>query len=981
MNISPYKSFSTGETLTSSDLNSSFLQITNHTITNSDIDSTGAYVLGTLVVGTGLTSADGKLHVHSASAGSVTANGDADEMVLENSGASGLTVLSGASSSGSIFFGDSGDNDIGKVSYSHSSNALTFTTNATTALTLSSSQVATFAGLVTANVGAEVKNGATSAGFIKFYEDSDNGSNAVTLIGPASTADVTLTLPSITDTLISKTSTDTLTNKTLTSAVLNTGVSGTAVLDEDNMASDSATKLATQQSIKAYVDASGSGTIGGSTGSTDQIIITANGTGGSTVQANSAVVIDDSSNITGVGTLSTGAITVGSDGSGADVIFYSGTAGDNFHWDASEEKLTITGTNGQLALDIADGDVKVVDKLYLYDAGGEYLSSDGSNLKLTSGGNTYTWPTSPTNNYYLQTDGSGNLSWAAVSSGGGDFSGPGSSTDHALVRFDGTGGKTGINSGIIVTDANDLSGANSITMADGKEIVFGSNDDIKIEYDEAGYDSLLIQAGVNDAPVSIVLSADASADAGDDWKINAANGGVLTFGNDIASAGTFVSGVTITPHATATSWELAFVGEISADSLDIEGNVDINGVLESDSITVGGTNLTALYSPIAGSGSIVTTGALNSGSITSGFGNINIGSSTITTTGALNSGATTVTGTLAVGNGATSAGKIELYEDTDDGAHKLTLTTPALAGDVTLTFPNTDGDADQVLTTNGSGALSWTTASSGGASLSGSTATTIPTVTGSNALAGEANLRYDDKILSVDGASAGFDTTMTGIQCESAFFGGQDGHSTNSEWWSNVYYDSSAYKYISSDNASRYRQQSGTHTWYGAGSGSADAAITWTTLSYWDSSGNVDFYASGGTAFSVGTSTPRKPGGGDWTASSDSRLKNVVGEYTLGLTELCNSNVRPIKYQYNGKADTSADNKTYVGLIAQEVEQVFPDTVIQYSAKMNESDENETTDLRMFDAGEIRWALVNAVKELKTELDAAKARITILEGS
>ena len=47
----------------------------------------------------------------------------------------------------------------------------------------------------------------------------------------------------------------TLTNKTLTSPVLNTGISGTAVLDEDNMTSNSATKLATQQSIKAYVDA------------------------------------------------------------------------------------------------------------------------------------------------------------------------------------------------------------------------------------------------------------------------------------------------------------------------------------------------------------------------------------------------------------------------------------------------------------------------------------------------------------------------------------------------------------------------------------------------------------------------------------------------------------------------------------------------------------------------------------------------------
>ena len=46
----------------------------------------------------------------------------------------------------------------------------------------------------------------------------------------------------------------TFTTPTITSPVLNTAVSGSAVLDEDNMASDSATKVATQQSIKAYVD-------------------------------------------------------------------------------------------------------------------------------------------------------------------------------------------------------------------------------------------------------------------------------------------------------------------------------------------------------------------------------------------------------------------------------------------------------------------------------------------------------------------------------------------------------------------------------------------------------------------------------------------------------------------------------------------------------------------------------------------------------
>ena len=51
------------------------------------------------------------------------------------------------------------------------------------------------------NAGLSVKNGATSSGFVEFFEDSDNGTNKVTLIGPASTGDVTVTLPSTATTL------------------------------------------------------------------------------------------------------------------------------------------------------------------------------------------------------------------------------------------------------------------------------------------------------------------------------------------------------------------------------------------------------------------------------------------------------------------------------------------------------------------------------------------------------------------------------------------------------------------------------------------------------------------------------------------------------------------------------------------------------------------------------------------------------------
>ena len=59
-----------------------------------------------------------------------------------------------------------------------------------------------------------------------------------------------------------------------------------------------------------------------------------------------------------------------------------------------------------------------------------------------------------------------------------------------------------------------------------------------------------------------------------------------------------------------------------------------------------------------------------------------------------------------------ASGSVELYDN--DALNKLTLQAPATLGaDYTLTLPINDGDEDQVLSTNGSGVLSWATASSG----------------------------------------------------------------------------------------------------------------------------------------------------------------------------------------------------------------------------------------------------------------------------
>ena len=71
----------------------------------------------------------------------------------------------------------------------------------TDAIAIASSGVTTFSQKDVHSVGLSVKNGSTSAGFVEFFENSGNGTNKVTLIGPASTSDVTLTLGSTTGTI------------------------------------------------------------------------------------------------------------------------------------------------------------------------------------------------------------------------------------------------------------------------------------------------------------------------------------------------------------------------------------------------------------------------------------------------------------------------------------------------------------------------------------------------------------------------------------------------------------------------------------------------------------------------------------------------------------------------------------------------------------------------------------------------------------
>ena len=108
-----------------------------------------------------------------------------------------------------------------------------------TVATLTGSQTLTNKTLTSPIIATPTISGsASSAGAIAFKEDTDNGTNSVTLKGATATADVTVTLPAATDTLVGKNTTDTLTNKTINASQLVDASIATGKLADDAVTAD-----------------------------------------------------------------------------------------------------------------------------------------------------------------------------------------------------------------------------------------------------------------------------------------------------------------------------------------------------------------------------------------------------------------------------------------------------------------------------------------------------------------------------------------------------------------------------------------------------------------------------------------------------------------------------------------------------------------------------------------------------------------------
>jgi len=130
--------------------------------------------------------------------------------------------------------------------------------------------------------------------------------------------------------------------------------------------------------------------------------------------------------------------------------------------------------------------------------------------------------------------------------------------------------------------------------------------------------------------------------------------------------------------------------------------------------------------------------------------------------------------------------------------------------------------------------------------------------------------------------------------------------------------------------------------------------------------------ATASTNVGIGTSAPAyllhvngnaaKPGGGAWTVASDRRLKKNIATFSEGLDVL--QKVKPVWFEYNGEAGMPTAKK-YVGIIAQEMQQIAPYTVGEFTYRDTTGKQEKYLD---YDANALTYILVNSVKEQQGQI-------------
>ena len=229
----------------------------------------------------------------------------------------------------------------------------------------------------------------------------------------------------------------------------------------------------------------------------------------------------------------------------------------------------------------------------------------------------------------------------------------------------------------------------------------------------------------------------------------------------------------------------------------------------------------------------------------------------------------------------------------------------------------------------------------------------------------------------------------------------------NAYFGCNTYYNGTNWIYKTTDYASYYQQSGGKHLWYNAPSSTSGATATFTQAMTLDNSGNLlvgttstsatsglglkfinnatnpyvahvitdntnntttyELYSTAASAFRFFVG-----GGGTIyatsiviTAISDQRLKENIRDLDTGLSTVMA--LKPRRFDW--KEGKGQDKKNAAGFIAQEFQEVLPNSVSTYKAG------GDGIEYLTMNHEELIPTLVKAIQELKAEVDSLKQQL------
>jgi cytoskeletal protein CcmA (bactofilin family) len=268
----------------------------------------------------------------------------------------------------------------------------------------------------------------------------------------------------------------------------------------------------------------------------------------------------------------TDAVNIGVDGTSYDVTFYSDTEGDYFLWDQANVALTLIGTNGQDALNVDDGNVDIADDL---DVDGT-TNLDDVDIDLSASLNIDGHMLDVGTGSYTHADGDNDLGVAGDAEIDGGIYGDGALDIAGNSQMTGTlnvDGAVTFNSTLDV-DGNISSGTGAITITDG----------------------VVVDGGLVDVGVGSYVNADGDDDLGvaGDAEVD---GGI--YGDDLLdiAGNTQMTGTLNVDDAVTLN-----------STLDVDGAVTLNGTLDVDGNLSSGTGVLTITDGVLVDGGLTDVG-------------------------------------------------------------------------------------------------------------------------------------------------------------------------------------------------------------------------------------------------------------------------------------------------------------------------------------------------------------------------------------